>query len=90
VKWFWFPISAISAMSAMSAITRDHGDILRLAQFSPRRKHETVHRSSSWAVRIRRHTRGHFAHDFCTNANSQAGHSPLPRNRYIGQKCKLD
>src|SRR5262249_34352287 len=43
---------------------------LKLAQFSPRRKHETVHRSSSWGMRICRHTRGHFAHDFCSNANT--------------------
>jgi hypothetical protein len=52
-------------------ITRNDGDSLRLAQFSPRRKHETVHRSSAFGVRIRRHTRGHLAGDFCSTADWQ-------------------
>lgn len=39
-------------------------------------------------MRIRRHTRDHVAHDFCSNADRQIGHFPLARNRYIGQKGK--
>jgi hypothetical protein len=79
--WLSFPITRDDG---------DHGDSLRLAQSSPRRKHETVHRSSACGVRIRRHNRWPPYRRFLLGRRLADGHFPLAGNRYIGPKRKSD
>jgi len=75
-------ISVISANQVVSLATRFILCFLvasaesNLAQYLPRRKHETVHRSSSWGVRIRPYPTAHLDHDLRPNADPQAGHFP--------------
>jgi hypothetical protein len=79
--WLSFPITRDDG---------DHGDSLRLAQSSPRMKHETVHRSSACGVRIRRHNRWPPYRRFLPGRRLADGHFPLAGNRYIGPKRKSD
>src|SRR5438874_508303 len=48
----FFPLPAFQRENPFIFVSVVTWPSLKLAQFSPRRKHETVHRSSSWDVRI--------------------------------------
>jgi hypothetical protein len=90
MTFLWVPSCHLWLSFPIMRDDGDHGNSLRLAQFSPRRKHETVHRSSACGVRIRRHTRGHVAGDFLLGRRLADDHFPLAGNRYIGRKRKSD
>jgi len=71
-------------------ITRDDNDSLRLAQSSPRRKHETVHRSSACGVRIRRHNRWPPYRRFLLGRRLADGHFSVSRESVHWPKRKSD